>query len=34
VHPLDGRTLGAIAAGFAGAPGVRVIAGPEGLLGE
>lgn len=33
VHPLDGRTLGAIAAGFADAPGVRVIGGPEALLG-
>ena len=33
VHPLDGRTLGAIAAGFTGAPGVRVVGGPEALLG-
>lgn len=34
VHPLDGRTLGEIAAAFAGEPGVRVIGGPEALLGE
>ena len=34
VHPLDGRTLAAIAAGFAGATGVRVVGGPEALLGE
>jgi 2-amino-4-hydroxy-6-hydroxymethyldihydropteridine diphosphokinase len=33
VHPLDGRTLGAIAADFADEPGVRVIGGPEALLG-
>jgi 2-amino-4-hydroxy-6-hydroxymethyldihydropteridine diphosphokinase len=34
VHPLDGRTLAAIAAEFAGATGVRVVGGPEALLGE
>jgi 2-amino-4-hydroxy-6-hydroxymethyldihydropteridine diphosphokinase len=34
VHPLDGRTLAAIAAAFAGAPGVRVVGGPEAVLGE
>lgn len=33
IHPLDGRSLRAIAAAFAGAPGVRVIGGPEALLG-
>ena len=33
VHPLDGRTLTAIAAVFEGAPGVRVIGGPEALIG-
>lgn len=33
VHPLDGRTLAQIAARFRGAPGVRVVDGPEGLLG-
>jgi 2-amino-4-hydroxy-6-hydroxymethyldihydropteridine diphosphokinase len=33
VHPLDGRTLAAIAARFEGAHGVRVVGGPEWLLG-
>lgn len=33
VHPLDGRTLGAIAARFDGAGGARVLGGPEALLG-
>ncbi len=33
VHPLDGRTLAAIAARFEGTPGVRVAGGPEWLLG-
>lgn len=34
VHPLDGRTLGAIAAAFAAADGVEVVGGPEALLGQ
>lgn len=33
VHPLDGRTLRAIAVRFDGAAGVRVVGGPEALLG-
>jgi 2-amino-4-hydroxy-6-hydroxymethyldihydropteridine diphosphokinase len=33
VHPLDGRTLGAIAACFDGTGGARVVGGPEALLG-
>lgn len=33
VHPLDGRTLSAIAADFATADGVEVVGGPEALLG-
>lgn len=31
-HPLDGRTLGQIAAAFAAEPGVEAIGGPECLL--
>lgn len=33
VHPLDGRPLEAIAAEFSGDAGVRVVGGPEALLG-